>query len=97
MSSNRRSCTPGAYFKTASSKYFGGPWVTVGGVFVDPSAYAIAAPNTITFATAPASGVAIAWSGAFAYECRFLDDQIDFENFMSGLWRAKGLRFRQVR
>jgi uncharacterized protein (TIGR02217 family) len=55
------------------------------------------APNTIAFAAAPASGAPIAASFAYAFQCRFLDDQAEFENFMSGLWRARSLKFRQVR
>ena len=69
--------------------------VTVGGVATN--AYTMAAPNQIIFATAPASGAAIAASFSYGFQCRFLDDQVEFENFMSGLWRAKGLKFRQVR
>jgi uncharacterized protein (TIGR02217 family) len=69
--------------------------VTVGGVNV--SAYSLSAPNTIAFATAPPGGAAIAVSFAYAFQCRFLDDQAEFENFLSGLWRVKGLKFRQVR
>lgn len=69
--------------------------VTINGVAT--TAYSLAAPNTIAFATAPASGASIAASFAYAFQCRFLDDQAEFENFMSGLWRAKSLKFRQVR
>jgi uncharacterized protein (TIGR02217 family) len=69
--------------------------VTISGVAT--TAYTWTAPNTIVFATAPASGAAIAASFAYAFQCRFLDDQAEFENFMSGLWRAKSLKFRQVR
>lgn len=69
--------------------------VTVAGVTT--AAYASTAPNTITFATAPANGSPVAASFAYAFQCRFIDDQVEFENFMSGLWRAKSLKFRQVR
>jgi uncharacterized protein (TIGR02217 family) len=51
----------------------------------------------ITFATAPASGVAITWTGQFYWLCRFLDDQMDFENFMVGLWTVKSVKFRSVK
>jgi uncharacterized protein (TIGR02217 family) len=69
--------------------------VTINGVAT--SAYSLAQPNTITFATAPPNGAPVAASFAYAFQCRFLDDQVEFENFMSGLWRAKSLKFRQVR
>ncbi len=64
---------------------------------VATSAYTLVAPNTVLFASAPASGAILSWTGSYAFQCRFLDDQAEFENFMSGLWRAKGLKFRQVR
>lgn len=69
--------------------------ITVGGV--STGAYVLSAPNVLTFASAPASGAVVAASFAFAFQCRFVEDQAEFENFMPGLWRVKGLRFRQVR
>ncbi len=69
--------------------------VTVNGV--STSAYIFTAPNTITFSTAPASGAAIAWTGTYAFQCRFLDDQLDFEEIMSGLWQNKSVKFRSIR
>ena len=41
---------------------------------------------TVTFNTAPAAGVAITWSGSFYYRVRFVEDTIDFEQFMFNLW-----------
>ena len=61
------------------------------------AAYTFTAPNTITFSSAPGAGVVIAWTGAFAFQCRFLDDQLDFENFVSGLWSNKSIKFRSIR
>jgi uncharacterized protein (TIGR02217 family) len=84
----------GGYFEAVSYVTSVGS-VTVNGVAT--SAYALAQPNTITFATAPANGSPVAASFSYAFQCRFLDDQVEFENFMSGLWRAKSLKFRQVR
>ena len=69
--------------------------VTVAGVAT--SAYTLTAPNLIAFATAPASGATIAASFSYAFQCRFLDDTAEFENFASGLWKIDGLKFRQVR
>lgn len=69
--------------------------VTVNGVAT--SAYSFAAPNTITFSTAPASGALIAWTGAYAFQCRFVEDQTDFEEIMSGAWRNKSVKFRSIR
>ncbi len=69
--------------------------VAINGVVT--TAYTLTAPNTIVFAAAPANGASVVASFAYAFQCRFLDDQAEFENFMSGLWRAKSLKFRQVR
>jgi len=88
--------TPGPYFKTAASQYFGAPWITAAGALADPSAYAIA-NGAVTFATAPASGVALAWTGYFAFLCRFDGDDLDFEQFMASLWKADSVKFRSLR
>jgi GTA TIM-barrel-like domain/Conserved hypothetical protein 2217 (DUF2460) len=34
---------------------------------------------------------------AYAFKCRFLDDQEDFEQFMSNLWQVQSLKFRSVK
>ncbi len=54
-------------------------------------------PGMISFATAPPAGTAITADFTFAYICRFLDDQADFENFMKGLWQVSSLKFRSVK
>ncbi|MBB4200686.1 hypothetical protein CCR94_21540 [Rhodoblastus sphagnicola] len=69
--------------------------VTVGGA--STTAYTFTAPNTIAFATPPASGATIAATFSYGFQCRFLDDVAEFENFLSGLWKIGGLKFRQVR
>jgi len=69
--------------------------VTVAGV--STSAWTLSAPNTIVFSSAPANGAAIVANVSFAFQCRMLDDQLDFENFMSGLWSNKSIKFRQIR
>jgi hypothetical protein len=53
--------------------------------------------NEITFATAPAAGHAITASCTYAFNCRFLDDQEDFEEIMNGLWQVQSLKFRSVK
>ncbi len=64
---------------------------------VAAGAFAVNAGNTITFTTAPASGHAITATCAYAFNCRFLDDQMDFEEIMNGLWQVQSLKFRSVR
>ena len=34
---------------------------------------------------------------SYAYNCRFLDDQMDFEEFMSSLWKLDSMKFRSVK
>ena len=70
--------------------------VTLNGVN-QPSGWSLTTPNSLVFATAPASGVAVAASFSYAFLCRFLDDSEDFEQFMQNLWAVKSLKFRSVR
>ncbi|HUB64450.1 MAG TPA: glycoside hydrolase TIM-barrel-like domain-containing protein [Methylocella sp.] len=77
-------------------------WVTaVNHVYLNgvnqTSGWAWATPNTLTFATAPGSGVLVLADFDYAFNCRFLDDQEDFEEFMNGLWRVQSLKFRSVK
>ena len=58
---------------------------------------ALVAPNIVTFTTAPAAGATLSADFTYAFLCRFLDDQQDFENIMSGLWQLQSLKFRSVR
>ena len=54
--------------------------------------------NSLVFATAPArAGRAIGASFSYAFQCRFEDDTVDFEEFMQSLWRVDSLKFRSVR
>ncbi len=71
--------------------------VTVAGVAQSSNAYALAAPNALVLAAPPAAGAAVAADFTYAFLCRFLDDQQDFENVMSGLWQLASLKFRSVR
>ena len=88
--------TPGPYFQTAATDYYGGPWITAAGALVDPSAYTIS-NGLVTFTTAPASGAALAWTGYFGFLCRFDGDDLDFEQFMANLWKADSVKFKSLR
>jgi hypothetical protein len=70
--------------------------VSVGGAALT-SGWSIATPNSLTFATAPAAGAAVEASFAYAFLCRFDGDDLDFEQFMSNLWRAESVKFRSLR
>jgi uncharacterized protein (TIGR02217 family) len=69
--------------------------VMVGGVAV--SNWSLVAPNLLSFSSPPASGATIAASFTYAFACRFLEDALDFENFMQNLWATKSVKFRSVR
>ena len=87
---------PGTFNPTLATRYFGGPSISAAGVYLDPTGYAIA-NGAVTFTTAPPSGATLTWSGYFAFLCRFLDDSVDFEQFMQNLWGVKSLKFQNVR
>jgi len=59
--------------------------------------FVLLAPNTIQFASPPAAGLSLAWTGSFGWQCRFSDDSAEFENAMKGLWSLSSLKFQQVR
>ncbi len=77
-------------------------WVTsVSNVFLngvnDASGWTLSTPNSLVFGSAPGSGVAIAATFAFAFQCRFDSDDQDFEQFMSNLWKTESVKFKSVR
>ena len=51
----------------------------------------------LVFATAPGAGVAISATFAYAFQCRFDADDLDFEQFMSTLWKVDSVKFKSVR
>jgi len=61
------------------------------------SGFSLTTPNTLAFTTAPGAGVVVSADFAFAFNCRFLDDQMDFEEFMSNLWKLESMKFRSVK
>jgi len=67
------------------------------GIAYGGSAYSLTAPNTLVFASAPGAGATLSADFAYAFNCRFLDDQMDFEEFMSNLWKLESMKFRSVK
>lgn len=51
----------------------------------------------VTFATAPALGASLTWSGTFYFRCRFLQDEIAIDEFMANLYSARSVEFRTFR
>ncbi len=78
-------------------------WVTgitnvyLNGIAQASSTWVFTAPNSLAFGSAPGSGVEITADFIFAFQCRFLDDQMDFEEFMSALWKLDSMKFRSVK
>jgi hypothetical protein len=77
-------------------------WVTsISNVFLNgvnqPSGWTLSTPNSLVFAAAPASGVSIAATFVYAFECRFDSDDQDFEEFMLNLWQVESIKFRSLR
>ncbi len=77
-------------------------WVLgVGNVFLNginqPSGWSLSQPNSLVFTSPPGAGVLIGANFSYAFQCRFDSDEIDFEEFMSDLWKAESVKFRSVR
>ena len=77
-------------------------WVlTVSNVYLNgvnqTSGWSLSTPNSLVFTGAPGSGVAIAATFTYAFQCRFDEDDMDFEQFMSALWKADSVKFKSVR
>ena len=64
-----------------------------GGAALD---WSLLSPNVLQFSTPPAAGVLIAASFSYAFQCRFLDDALELENFMQNLWSSKSVKFRSL-
>jgi hypothetical protein len=76
----------------------GPPTVYANGVAVSGSLYSVSIlPATITFTTAPAAGVALTIDFSAAHVARFVDDDLDFEQFVASFWAAKTLKLETVR
>jgi uncharacterized protein (TIGR02217 family) len=77
-------------------------WVTsVSNVYLNgvnqTSGWSLSTPNSLVFTSPPGSGVVISATFAYAFQCRFDADDLDFEEFMANLWTAKSVKFRSVR
>lgn len=56
--------------------------------------YSIDSLGMVTFVTAPPSGHALTWDGAYYYRVRFERDTTDFEQFLWMLWELKRVELR---
>ncbi len=55
------------------------------------------ARGQVTFSAPPASGHALSWFGHFYFGCRFLQDDLGFEQIVQQLWSGKALKFTSLR
>ena len=69
--------------------------VTVNGSTV--ANWSLLSPNILQFSAPPTSDALIAASFSYAFQCRFTDDALEFENFMQSLWSSKCVKFRSLR
>lgn len=62
-----------------------------------PTHYSIGPTGIVTFVSPPVSGHLLTWTGSFYYRCRFMDDDMDFEQFMYRFWAAKKVSFKSIK
>jgi len=75
-----------------------GPLVTTTNAIRAASNYSIDPMTaTVTFTTAPASGVPLFWSGRFYKRARFEKGAAEFRQFLKDLWEAKTLSLLTVK
>jgi uncharacterized protein (TIGR02217 family) len=53
--------------------------------------------SQVTFASAPAAASVLTWSGQFYFRCRFMQDEISFEQFLQDMYSAKSVEFQSFR
>ena len=57
----------------------------------------IGANGVVTFAVAPTAGHVLTWYGYFYFGCRFLQDEMSFEQMVPQLWAGKSVKFNSIR
>lgn len=55
--------------------------------------YTVSTTGVITFESPPPVGAQLFWTGTYYYRCRFVDDGLEIEKFMLGLWQAQKVQF----
>ena len=73
----------------------GTPSVSVGGA--PAQGFSIGEYGQLVFASPPAEGAAIAWSGSFLFWCRFSQDTVSPSQMVASLWSLDGLSFESVK
>lgn len=74
------------------------PLIYVNGVLQTVTTnYTVSSTGLVTFVTPPGNGLALTWSGTYYWRVRFMQDAIDFNQFMRQLWELKTLEFTTVK
>ena len=72
--------------------------IYLNGVVQSHSTYSIVAnTNAFTFNAPPSGGQTITADFSFYYLCQFLEDQHDYNQFMTNLWELRSLKLRSVK
>ncbi len=71
--------------------------VAINGVNQSGATWGLTTPNTLTFETAPTSGLPISATFNYAFYCRMSEDNVDFEEFMQSLWQLQSFKFKSIR
>lgn len=76
----------------------GAPSIYKGGVLqATPGNYSVTPAGKVSFVVPPAPGVALTWTGSFYWRCRFLQDEMEHEKFLEGLFKANKVEFITVK
>lgn len=70
--------------------------IYLNGSLASPTTYDIVLPNQIVFHVAPAAGAAITADFQFFFNCKFQDDQADFDKFANGFWELQKITLETV-
>lgn len=57
------------------------------------SSYTLVDGRIIEFNSAPANSAVLTWSGSYYLRCRFVDEELDADQFMAGLYSVAGIEF----
>ena len=73
----------------------GTPTFTVAGSGVTPSS--VGNTGAVTFASPPANGALIRWSGKFYWRCNFVSEKLEFTKNFSTFYESKKVEFRTMK
>jgi uncharacterized protein (TIGR02217 family) len=73
---------------------------SLGGTLTTLSAgagYTLGPTGAVIFASAPAAGTSLVWTGTFNWLCRFDNDEMEFQRDLSNVWSLKSAVFTTVK